>query len=110
MTKKLPQQFRELENWLDWSLAEEGQRYAKRAASSLDELRAFSSAMTPHMHDIIGYLSGFPWGTPLSEEDENLYRMGLSYMEVTVPLDLQWKSPVAIDSFPVERLNLPERL
>jgi hypothetical protein len=46
----------------------------------------------------------------LNEADENLYRMGLSYMEATVPLDLGWKSSVAIDSFSVERLNLPERL
>lgn len=110
MTGKLPQRFRELETWLDWSLATEGQRYAKRAASSLDDLRAFSGAMTPYMHDIIGHLSKISWGAPLSEEDENLYRMGLSYMEATVPLDLQWKSPVAVDSFPVEQLNLPDRL
>lgn len=110
MTGKLPQQFRELERWLDWSLPTEGDRYAKRAASSLDDLRAFSGALTPHMHDIIGHLAGIPWGDPLNEEDENLYRMGLSYMEATVPLDLGWQSPVAIDSFPVDRLNLPERL
>lgn len=110
MTAKLPEQFRELEKWLDWSLATEGQRYAKRAGSSLDELHAFSGAMTPYMHDIIGHLSKIPWGEPLSEEDESLYRLGLSYMEATVPLDLRWKSPVAVDSFPVERLNLPERL
>lgn len=110
MSEKLPQPFRELEKWLDWSLAEEGQRYAKRAGSTLDDLRAFSAAMTPFMHDIIGHLSGIPWGTALGEEDENLYRMGLSYMEVAVPLDLGWKSPVAVDSFEVERLNLPERV
>jgi hypothetical protein len=110
MTEKLPLRFRELEKWLDWALAAEGQRYAKRAESNLDDLRAFSAAMTPHMHDIIGHLSRIPWGTPLSEEDENLYRMGLSYMEATVPLDLGWKSSVAVDSFPVQRLNLPERL
>lgn len=110
MTDKLPQRFRELEKWLDWSLATEGQRYAKRADSAIDDLRAFSDAMTPYMHDIIGHLSDIPWGTPLGESDENLYRMGLSYMEATIPLDLGWKSPVATDSFSVERLNLPERL
>lgn len=110
MTEKLPQRFRELEKWLDWSLATEGERYARRAGSSLNDLRAFSDAMTPHMHDIIGHLSGIPWGTPLGEADENLYRMGLSYMEATIPLDLGWKSTVAVDSFTVERLNLPERL
>jgi hypothetical protein len=110
MTEKLPQRFRDLENWLDWSLATEGERYAKRAGSSLDDLRAYSGALTPHMHEIIGHLSNIPWGTPLGEADENLYRLGLSYMEVAVPLDLGWKSSTAVDSFPVDRLNLPDRL
>lgn len=110
MTGKLPKQFSHLENWLGWSLETEGERYDKRAASSLEDLRAFSEALTPHMHEIIGHLSTHPWGTPLGEEDQNLYRMGLSYMEATIPLDLGWESPLAVDSYPVGRLSLPERL
>lgn len=110
MTGKLPQKFSQLEKWLDWSLETEGERYAKRAASSLDDMRAFSEALTPHMHAIIGYLSKISWGTPLGDEDQNLYRMGLSYMEATIPLDLGWESSLAVDSYPVGRLSLPERL
>lgn len=110
MSASLPQQFRELEKWSSWALATEGERYAKRSGSSMEALTEFYDAMKPHMEDIIRYLSAFPWGTPLGEEDERLYRMGLSYMEVAVPIDLGWKSPIAQDSFPVERIVMPERL
>lgn len=109
MSVSLPQQFRDLERLSSWALATEGERYAKRASSSMETLTDFYSAMKPHMESIIQYLSAFPWGTPLGEEDERLYHMGLSYMEAAVPIDLGWKSPVAQDSFSVERLVIPAR-
>lgn len=109
MTGSLPQKFRELEPWSSWALPTEGERYAKRAASSMETLVEFYSALKPHMEDVIQYLSAFPWGSPLGEEDERLFHMGLSYMEAAVPIDLGWKSSVAQDSFPVARLNLPDR-
>lgn len=109
MSASLPQQFRDLEKWSSWALATEGERYAKRASSSMETLTEFYGAMKPHMESIIQYLSAFPWGAPLGEDDERLYHMGLSYMEAAVPIDLGWKSPVAQDSFPVERLTIPER-
>lgn len=109
MAGSLPQKFRELEEWSSWALATEGERYAKRAGSSMEALRAFYDAMKPRMEEIIQYLEGFPWGSPLGEEDERLFHMGMSYMEAAVPIDLGWKNPVAQDSFPVARLTLPER-
>lgn len=109
MSASLPLQFRELDKWSSWGFATEGERYAKRASSSMETLREFYSALKPHMEDIIKYLSNFPWGLPLDEEDQRLYLMALSYMEAAVPIDLGWKSPVALDSFPVERLVIPER-
>jgi hypothetical protein len=109
MAGKLPQKFSELDQWSTWAFATEGERYAKRANSGMDDLIAFHSALQPHMEEIIQYLETFPWGTTLSEEDERLYHLGLSYMEAAVPIDLGWKQPVAVDSFPVERLTLPVR-
>lgn len=107
---KLPQQFIDLEAWLPWALATEAERNARRTRSSLADLSAFCDALKPRMHDLIQYMAKFEWGTALAEADENLYRLGLSYMEATIPLDLGWKSTVAEDSFPVERLNLDGRL
>lgn len=109
MSGSLPQQFRELEKWSSWALATEGERYAKRASASMEALTEFHDAMKPQMEAVIRHLSAFPWGMPLGEEDERLYHMGLSYMEAAVPIDLGWRNPVAQDSFPVGRLNIPVR-
>lgn len=109
MAGNLPQKFRELEQWSSWAFATEGERYEKRAGSSMEALVEFYNALKPHMEDIIQYLSAFPWGTPLSDEDERLYHLGMSYMEAAVPIDLGWKQPTAQDSFPVSRLVLPVR-
>lgn len=109
MTGSLPQQFSELEQWSSWAFPTEGERYAKRAGSSMETLVEFYSALKPHMEAVIGYLSGFPWGTPLSAEDERLCHLGMSYVEAAVPIELGWKQSVAEDSFPVSRVELPAR-
>lgn len=109
MTQSLPEKFRELEQWSPWFLATERERYNKRAGSSMEELRAFAGALKPHMEDLIQYLSAFEWGTELSDQDRNLFHLGLSYMEAAVPIDLGWKKPAAEDSFPVDRVSLPQR-
>jgi hypothetical protein len=109
LTRSLPQKFRELERWSPWFLENEAERHAMRARSSLEEVAGFCADLRPHMEDVIQYLGKFKWGTALAPEDENLYRLGLSYMEATIPIDLEWKKTVAEDSFPVARLTLPER-
>lgn len=106
--QQLPAAFSDLEGWIDWSLPTQKQRYAKRAQSTLSDLRAFSSALTPRMHDLIQHLDSFAWGSTLNPTDERLYHLGLAYWEATIPLDLKWKSPIAQDSFPVERLTIPD--
>ncbi len=109
MTRNFPQRFSELERWLPWALQTESERNARRVGSSLKEVQEFCAALRPHMDDVIQYLENFKWGTTLSAEDENLYRLGLSYMEATIPIDLEWKSTVAQDSFPLHKVSVPER-
>lgn len=109
MADTLPQQFKQLENWSSWALATERERYNRRARSTMDELKAFHAALKPHMEDVIQHLSAFPWGSAISEEDERLYHLGMSFMEAAVPIDLGWKDVVAEDSFPVDRVVLPPR-
>lgn len=105
MTTNLPDKFRDLEQWSAWFLETERERYDKRTQSTMEDLRAFHAALTPKMEELIQYLSAFEWGAPLSDEDRNLFHLGLSYMEAAVPIDLGWKQPAAEDSFPVERLD-----
>jgi hypothetical protein len=110
MTTNLPEKFRDLEQWSPWFLETERERYDQRTRSTMVELRTFHAALKPRMEDLIQYLEGFEWGSPLGDEDRNLFHLGLSYMEAAVPIDLGWKSPVAEDSFPVQRLEkMPER-
>lgn len=109
MTATLPEAFSHLEPWSDWAFPTEGERYAKRISVSMDELVAFYTALKPHMEDLIQYLSGFPWGASLNEQDERLAHLGMTYMEAAVPIDLGWKQPQAQDSYPVSRLEIPAR-
>ena len=46
-----PNQFADLEPFADWALATEPERYAKRLASSMDELQAFYDAAFPRLED-----------------------------------------------------------
>jgi hypothetical protein len=109
MAGSFPQKFHELERWSAWALETESQRNAIRARSTLEELTEFCAAVRPHMNDLIQYLGNFKWGTALGAQDENLYRLGLTYMEATIPIDLEWKQPMAQDSFPLARVLVPER-
>jgi hypothetical protein len=109
VTRHFPQKFQDLERWLPWALEKESERNAMRARSTLKDVAEFCAAVQPHMEDLIQYLGKIAWGTPLGPEDENLYRLGLAYMEATIPIDLGWKKSVAEDSLSVERLILADR-
>ena len=56
----LPPAFAELEPFIDWSLATESERLQKRLDSSMDEIRAFYSAMLGRIEEMLEYLNGFP--------------------------------------------------
>ena len=47
----LPAEFADLEPFADWALRAERERYAKRLASTMDELQAFYDAAFPRLED-----------------------------------------------------------
>jgi hypothetical protein len=110
MSGSLPAKFQHLEQWSAWANATEGERHKKRVETSMGDLKVFHSALKPHIEDMIVYLSDFPWGTRLDQKDEQLYFLGLAYMEAAVPIDLGWPNSAAQDSFPVSRVKMPARL
>ena len=60
-TALLPPEFAALEPFArEWCLASEPERYAKRLASTMDELQAFYDALFPRAQDAIAYLEKFP--------------------------------------------------
>ena len=52
----LPADFAELEPYADWALPSEADRYAKRLASSMEQLQAFYDAAFPHLESGTEYL------------------------------------------------------
>ena len=56
----LPEAFADLDPHLDWALEPERARTAKKAASSMEEIRAFYDAMMPRLEEIMAYLDGAP--------------------------------------------------
>ena len=59
MPNAFPADFAELEPFADWALPTERERYAKRIASTMDELQAFYDAAFPRLEDATKYLEQF---------------------------------------------------
>ena len=76
----LPDGFADLAPWADWALEPERARSAKKAASSMEEIRAFYDAMMPRLEEIMAYLDAVPAG----EEGpaHRLHLLALSLVEV----------------------------
>ncbi|MGH7878190.1 MAG: hypothetical protein ACREQD_01690, partial [Candidatus Binataceae bacterium] len=56
---QLPEPFRDLEPYLEWSLATERGRTAKRHASSMAEIKAFYAAMLERLDEILKFLNDY---------------------------------------------------
>ncbi len=83
----LPEPFRSLEPFGAWVLEKESERIRKRLASSMEELRAFYSAMLPQMEAIVLYLNQFSL-EDMPQEVRNLLFLALSFVEVTGAVEL----------------------
>ena len=89
-----------------WALATEQARYAKRLSTDLDGLRAFHAAILPRMDEAMRHLARFPADdiAALPEPTRLLYRLALSYFEVSNPIELKWKGPDLDNAFPASRI------
>lgn len=92
----LPAEFADLEPFLDWDLATEPERYAKRLASSMAEMQAFYDAAFPRLEDVIAYCDKFPLDD-LPEDARTLMHMMQSLINVSFPIEA-WKQPKVPDS------------
>jgi hypothetical protein len=92
----LPTQFAELEAFSEWALPSEADRYAKRIASTMDELQAFYDAAFPLLDSSTGYLTGVAIDG-ISDEDRNLLWLFASLVTVSFPVEA-WRQPHVPDS------------
>jgi len=97
----LPEQFKDLEPFMEWALAKESERTRKRLSSPMEELRAFYHAMLPRMEAIIEYLNQFPLDQ-MSEDAERLFYLTLSLAEVADAVEL-YGQPEVINGFDPSR-------
>ncbi|WNG90387.1 hypothetical protein C6A87_019220 [Mycobacterium sp. ITM-2016-00317] len=95
-TAKLPAEFADLEQFADWCLATEAERYGKRLASTMRDMQAFYDAITPRAEEAIAYCDKFALDD-LPDDVLNLMRLLYSMIQVSFPVEC-WKQPKVPDS------------
>jgi len=96
MTNRLPPEFADLEPFADWALATEPERYAKRLASTMDEMQAFYDAALPRLEDAASFLEQLPLDA-LPEDAARLLQLCYSLINVSFPIEA-WRQPRVPDS------------
>ena len=92
----LPAEFADLEPFAAWSLETEAERYAKRLASTMDELQALYDAAFPRLEAATAYLDGFDLAA-LPEDATRLLWLLYSLVNVSFPVEV-WRQPRVPDS------------
>jgi hypothetical protein len=98
----LPAQFRDLEQWLAWSLATEQERSRKRQASTMSDLKAFYDAMLARMEEVLPYLDQFAVEA-LPEDATRLFYLTLSLAEVAPAIE-QFGQVSVVDGYDIKRV------
>jgi len=97
MAALLPPEFSDLERFAkDWCLASEPERYAKRLASSMDEMQALYDALFPRSEELITYLEKFPLHD-LPDDARRLLQLLYSLIMVSFPVEI-WRQPYLPDT------------
>lgn len=85
---RLPAEFSDLEPLAAvWCLPTEGERWAQRMATSIDDMRIFYDAVFPRMEAILAFCDGFPLDA-LPEEAEHLLQLALSFVMVSFAVEV----------------------
>lgn len=87
----LPAEFADLEPFSDWCLATEAERYARRLASSMEDMQRFYDAITPRAEDALTYLDSVGLDD-MPDDAINLLRLLYSMIVVSFPVEV-WNQP-----------------
>jgi hypothetical protein len=96
MSNLLPEGFTDLEPYADWALSTERERYAKRLASSMDDIQAFYDAAFPRLEDAASYLEQFPLNA-LPDDATRLLYLTYSLINISFPVEA-WRQARVPDS------------
>ena len=93
----LPPEFADLEPFAkEWCLASEPERYARRLASTMDEIQAFYDAFFPRAEAAIVYLEKFPLHD-LPDDAHRLLLLLYSLILVSFAVEI-WRQPYIPDT------------
>ena len=93
----LPSQFSDLEPFAKaWCLTSEPERYAKRLASTMDEMQAFYDAIFPRAEEAIVYLEKLPLDD-LPDDAHRLLQLLYSLILVSFAVEI-WRQPYIPDT------------
>jgi hypothetical protein len=93
----LPPEFSDLEPLVeDWCLDSEPERYAKRLASTMEEIQAFYYAVFPRAEAAIRYLEKLPLDQ-LPDDALRLLKLLYSLILMSFPVEI-WKQPTIPDT------------
>jgi hypothetical protein len=92
----LPTAFADLEPYAGWALPTERERYAKRLASTMDELQAFYDVAFPRLDAALDYLDAFPYDA-LPDDATRLLWLYAALTTVSFPVEV-WRQPRVPDS------------
>lgn len=93
----LPSAFSEFEPFAaTWCLPTEGQRYAKRLESTMEEIQTFYDVFFPRAEEAIVYCEQFPLDE-MPPDVENLLQLLYSLVMVSFPVEA-WRQPNVPDS------------
>lgn len=97
--------FHHLSDYIEsWGLPTREARLEKRLESTLEELKDFYDAISPHLNDIIGFLNSWPLDK-IPEEHRGLADTALMMCEVDNPVN-KWRSPTLDDGVDPTRLEV----
>jgi hypothetical protein len=96
MTNILPLEFADLESFADWAIPTERARYAKRIASTMDELQTFYDAAFARLADAMLYLEKVEV-SEMPEDAKHLLWLFCSLVTVSFPVEV-WRQPRVPDS------------
>jgi hypothetical protein len=96
MPTTLPAEFADLDPYAAWCLETEAERYAKRLASTLDELQAFYDAAFPRLEAILAHLDALPLDA-LPDDAKHLLWLTYSLVNASFPVEV-WRQPRVPDS------------
>ncbi len=92
----LPPEFADLEPFAAWSLRTEDERYARRLASTMEELQSFYDAAFPRLEAATAYLDGLELDA-LPEPAIRLLWLCYSLVNASFPVEV-WRQPRVPDS------------